>query len=405
MIKKKLKILILSLTFGIIISLNLSLTHSQMLKQGEGWKNMNPSIAPSARSNTPITYDSESDKVILFGGVKKAITQERYNDTWVYDYNTNTWENKTPITSPGRRNGHSMAYDSESDRCILYGGLKTYYNPPLSGVGWNDTWSYDYNSNSWVEMNPEEYPSTRICAAMSYDSESDRMVLFGGWSEDRTDIGETWIYNFNDNSWKMQTPESSPSGRYRPAMAYDSESDLVILFGGMSETTAISDTWVYDYNSNTWTNMNPSTAPPARILAAMAYDKSIDRIIFFGGTNVAKTLFYTDTWAYDYNSNTWIELTHITYPSGRCYINMAYDEESNRSILFGGETNNNIRSNETWAYEYGNFTLTTTTIEPSTGSGETTTDTTDDGVASGFGLFAAIAVITTVSVISRRRRK
>ncbi len=330
---------------------------------------MDPNSAPSARSNSPITYDSESDQIIIFGGVKKAVTQERYNDTWIYDYNTNTWENKTPIVSPGRRNGHSMAYDSESDRSILYGGLKTYYDPPSSVEGWNDTWSYDHNSNIWVEMNPEEYPSTRMCAAMKYDSESDKMVLFGGWSEDRTDLGETWIYDFNNNSWTMQTPVSSPSARYRPAMAYDSESDQMILFGGMSETTAMRDTWTYDYSSNTWTNMNPSTAPPARILAAMVYDKSVDRIIFFGGSNVAKTLFYTDTWAYDYNSNTWNELTYTTHPSGRCYINMAYDEESNRSILFGGETDGNIRSNETWIYEYSNtytdiITTTTTTSEP-----------------------------------------
>ncbi|MFX1518024.1 MAG: Kelch repeat-containing protein [Promethearchaeota archaeon] len=351
MIKKKLKILILSLTFGIIISLNLSLSNSRMLKQGTGWVSMDPNPAPSARSNLQIVYDTESDRMIIFGGVKKATTQERYNDTWVYDYNTNIWVNKTPIVSPGRRNGHSMAYDSESDRCILFGGLKTYYDPPTSVEGWNDTWAYDYNSNTWVEMNPEECPSTRMCAAMKYDSESDRMVLFGGWSEDRMDIGETWIYNFNNNSWKMLTPEPAPSGRYRPAMAYDSESDRMILFGGMSEITAVRDTWAYDYNSNTWTNMNPSTAPPARLLAAMVYDKSVDRIIFFGGTNVAKTFFYTDTWAYDYNSNTWNELTHTTHPSGRCYIDMAYDEESNRSILFGGETDSNIRSDETWVYE------------------------------------------------------
>jgi len=251
-------------------------------------------------------------------------------------------------------------------------------------------------------MSPEEYPSTRICAAMKYDSESDRMVLFGGWSEDRTDIGETWTYNFNNNSWKMQTPESAPSARYRPAMAYDSESDRMILFGGMSETTAVRDTWAYDYNSNNWTNMNPSTAPPARILAAMVYDKSVDRIIFFGGSNVAKTLFYTDTWTYDYNSNTWNELTYTTHPSGRCYINMAYDEESNRSILFGGETDGNIRSDETWAYEYTNNSLTTTPLTSTTTSTIPPTDTlTTTGVTSNIGI---ILTIIGIGVIIYTRR-
>jgi ABC-type transport system substrate-binding protein len=47
----------------------------------------------------------------------------------------------------------------------------------------------------------------------------------------------------------------------------------------------------------------------------------------------------------------------------------------------------------------------TTTTDPD--ASETTTDDepTDDGDAPGFGLFAAIAVITTTAVISRRRRK
>ncbi len=47
----------------------------------------------------------------------------------------------------------------------------------------------------------------------------------------------------------------------------------------------------------------------------------------------------------------------------------------------------------------------TTTTDPGTGPTTTTDETTDDGDAPGFGLFAAIAVITTAAVLSRRRRK
>jgi hypothetical protein len=34
----------------------------------------------------------------------------------------NTWTNMNPSTHPGARSGHAMAYDSESDRVILFGG-------------------------------------------------------------------------------------------------------------------------------------------------------------------------------------------------------------------------------------------------------------------------------------------
>jgi len=48
----------------VIFSVHLSSGHSQMLKQGTGWINMNLSLAPSIRRNLKITYDNESYRVI-----------------------------------------------------------------------------------------------------------------------------------------------------------------------------------------------------------------------------------------------------------------------------------------------------------------------------------------------------
>jgi hypothetical protein len=43
-------------------------------------------------------------------------------------------------------------------------------------------------------------------------------------------------------------------------MAYNSVADRVIMFGGQVDKTSFkytNETWTYDFNTNTWTNMTP----------------------------------------------------------------------------------------------------------------------------------------------------
>ncbi|NIV12839.1 MAG: hypothetical protein GWN62_16630, partial [Aliifodinibius sp.] len=43
------------------------------------------------------------------------------------------------------------------------------------------------------------------------------------------------------------------------AMAYDSNADKIVLFGGSDVNgDEINDTWIYDPQTNTWTEMTPS---------------------------------------------------------------------------------------------------------------------------------------------------
>ena len=41
-----------------------------------------------------------------------------------------------------------------------------------------DTWAYDANSDTWELMSPEISPSPRAMYATAYDTESDRVLLF-----------------------------------------------------------------------------------------------------------------------------------------------------------------------------------------------------------------------------------
>src|SRR2546426_763877 len=244
----------------------------------------------TARAGPAMAYDSQSDRVILFGG--SGIGGSR-NDTWAYDLGTNKWTNMTPSAMPPARYYHAMAYDSQSDRVILFGGIGV--SGTGSPVGLGDTWAYDFDANTWTNMSPATTPSALAIHAMAYDSQSDRVILFGG-----SGIGgsrnDTWAYDFDANTWTQMNTVLKPSARYAHAIAYDSQSDRVILLGGERGFGAVlfRDTCVYDFDANTWTVKNI----PARFLHAMAYDSDSSRTLLFGGYDV--TVQFNDTWAYDF---------------------------------------------------------------------------------------------------------
>ncbi len=194
-----------------------------------------------------------------------------------------------------------MAYDAESDRVVLF--------LVWTGAPDNETWTYDFNSNTWTKMEPTTRPSPRTWSPMAYDAESDRVILFGGITG--RDNDETWAYDLNTNTWTKMLVITRPSRRHSHALAYDAESDRVVLFGGHQFAVNSDETWAYDFNTNTWTKMEPTTQPLKLAEHNLAYDAESDRIVLFGGDDSDSFLHSDDTWTYDLNANTWTDLSPV----------------------------------------------------------------------------------------------
>lgn len=321
------------------------------------WVEMKPSIAPPPRYHHwgHTAYDSESDRLILFSGDMGEYTS--INDTWAYDYNTNTWENMTTNETHGRYIT-ALAYDSESDRIILFGGSDK--NSLASSTEPGETWSYDYNTNTWTNLTTPTGPPARGGHSMSYDEVDDRMIVYGGgtakiYEDNLPFYQDTWAYDYNTNTWTNMSPSTNPGPLGNIESVYDVESDKTIIFGGKVKarpdsgqdykdiTTA--DTWAYDYSDNLWVKIDLMSPPTYRVVGMMAYNTEVDRICMFGGDN-GNTIF-GDTWAYDYNANTWTDMNSPSPPSARYSHTLDYDSESNVVILYGG-----VYLDETWAYHY-----------------------------------------------------
>jgi hypothetical protein len=244
---------------------------------------VDPPVKPPERDRTALAYDSESDRFVLFGGFNGV----ELNDTWAYDPKNNTWTNMTTSSTPPERCAHRMAYDPKIDRILLFGGM-------IGAYYYSDLWAYDYNSNKWTNLYPSSVPPGRYKYAMAYDSQSDRLVIFGGNTGKFEN--DTWAYDYGKNNWTNMLPMSGPSQRQSVTMAYDVRSDRMLLFGGNTGTYN-GETWSYDFDANLWTYIDPPAKPDARYGHQVTYDEWNDRVILFGGTSVFGDI--SDTWSFD----------------------------------------------------------------------------------------------------------
>ncbi|MGA1820295.1 MAG: kelch repeat-containing protein [Thermoplasmatota archaeon] len=293
----------------------------------ESWAPSNSSPPPTVRICGLMVYDSDSDVVLLYGGFDGNAGSP---DLWAFDANTNTWTNMTPADSPPGRFGQGWVYDETRDICLMFFGVSgtTYYN---------DTWEYDYDTNTWTQLFPGTSPAPRCKGGSAYDIDSDQFIFFGGFGNDTVNMAETWTYNYDENTWVNRTAGTAPSPRMRCPMIYDEKADRCIMFGGwLGGTDVLGDTWAYDFNTNTWENMNPTPAPAPRARYGRAYLPDMGKVILthgWGGANGD----YNDTWTYDHATNTWEEMdTGSGRMQPRHCFQMALDEESGVIVAQGG---------------------------------------------------------------------
>ena len=307
---------------------------------------------PTRRYSHFMAYDPESDRVLLFNGYdaktggwgfRRLDDESLARDEWAYDVAQNRMEllRTAPYTIY-----NVTAYDAQSRRLI--------------GFGADNTAVYDLENKAWEKTEPEEEPGTwRFGFGLVYDSQSDRTILFGGGAEG-TKLDDTWAYDYETNTWTEMSPDVSPPRREYHAMAYDTESDRIILWGA-SEVgkTAMSEeeratVWAYDYETDTWTAIESTGGPSYRGGHTMVYHPGTDRIILFGGYHTGELDFSDETWAYDYNTNTWTQLAPASHPSGRRYFTMVYAEAADKMVLFGGMAGNFLKeetSDELWVFD------------------------------------------------------
>ncbi|HXQ93864.1 MAG TPA: PKD domain-containing protein, partial [Thermoplasmata archaeon] len=147
-----------------------------------------------------------------------------------------------------------------------------------------------------------------------------------------------------------------PSPRAQPAMAYDSELGVVVLFGGCTNAGCFNDTW--EYSNGTWTNVTSTAghAPPARGASNLVDDPLDGYLVLWGGGS-GSTL--NDTWAF--NGTGWHDLTRrgVPAPPPGYLASMAWDAADQYVLLSDNYSQGPTAG--TWKFSGGNWTELTNT--------------------------------------------
>ena len=134
---------------------------------------------------------------------------------------------------------------------------------------------------------------------MAYDAANERVVLYGGVVWDATESAwihyqDTWEYD--GTSWTEATPTTSPTGLEEHALAYDPGREVVVLFGGMTESLYFDATW--EYNGATWVERTLTPRPVARGRHALSFAGPHGGLVLFGGVMNDYPYYPSDTWVY-----------------------------------------------------------------------------------------------------------
>ncbi|MBS1875690.1 MAG: putative Ig domain-containing protein [Acidobacteria bacterium] len=300
------------------------------LWNGVDWKQAVTSSAPTTRYTAAMAYDAAHSQQVLFGGVDS--TAHILGDTWTESLEFT--ETALSLYSPGLggpsiRTGAAVGNDP-GGRVMLFGGVDS------TNTVLNDTWMWI--DNQWSFFNLSTSPPARRNAAMALDTAHDRTVLFGGNSSatGTTRLGDTWLWS--GYGWAQQTTSSAPSARTSPAMAFDAQNGVTVLFGGNTASGDSAETWTW--SGSAWTLRSPSASPSARSGAGMAYDAARREVVLFGGGST------NQTWVW--NGTTWTQKSPPASPPAFSHVSLAYDSRHGRVILLGS---NNGANSATWYWD------------------------------------------------------
>ncbi len=287
---------------------------------------------PSPRAFHGMAYDAVRGAAVVFGGSPEP--NREFSDTWTFEEGVWTLADHG---EPEARHAFSMTYDTVRSEALIFGGR---------GVGTlGDTWRHD--GTRW-RLAATTGPSDRHWPSMAYDIGRAVTVLFAGALGNEPVDGATW--EWDGHVWTLRSM-NGPAPRYAAAMAYDAARGLTVLFGGFAGQragTRFDDTWVW--NGAAW-NQLAVVGPSARSGAAMAYDTDREVVVLFGGffkPLQGPNVYHQDTW--EWNGINW-SLRSQTGPTGRLQATMTYDQSTERMLLFGGQDEDGRQLDDLWEWD------------------------------------------------------
>ena len=143
--------------------------------------------------------------------------------------------------------------------------------------------------------------------------------------------------------WKKLS-SSEEAGPTPPARAlgtaiYDPLGNRVIVFGGRTGSTYLNDLWAFDLDSNSWVELVAQGTPPTPRRGHNAiYDPMAKRMVSRAGQGNGGASFFNDVWVLDLESHQWQDVSPPASPTPRYGSASVFDPVGNRLVSFAGFT-------------------------------------------------------------------
>jgi hypothetical protein len=228
---------------GLPMSSNDCVSETWEWSRDDGWARVSSEgdSLPTACDHMKLAFDAARGVTILVGG---GVLQELSDETWAWD--GRAWS-RLATGGPAARAHHGLVYDAAHEQTFLYGGY--------DGIQvFDDFWSWD--GDAWHELDfPGPGPRSHAGLAVSPVG-----MLFGGATGPSTFqslTADTWL--LTEGHWE-EVSADGPSSRGSPALDYDPTTETWLLYGGFADDgSELGDTWRFD--GTTWECVDVCEAP------------------------------------------------------------------------------------------------------------------------------------------------
>ena len=186
------------------------------------WTHLFPAVSPSGRYGAAVTNDTADGYLLLFGGMSAGClpNNSQCNDTW--KFSGGTWTQLHPTVSPSVRQESGITYDAADRYVLLFGGVGPSYQPGL-----NDTWAF--SAGSWTQLHPAVSPPWPEPDALSYDAADREAVFTSAWNSSGPLQEVVWTYR--GGNW-AESLSAAPPQRLGAQTAFDYADGYLLFFGG-----------------------------------------------------------------------------------------------------------------------------------------------------------------------------
>jgi N-acetylneuraminic acid mutarotase len=300
------------------------------------WTALPTTGAPTARSGHVAVWTG--DEILIWGGAAA-------NDptaTSVARLSPTTWSWQGTAPPPGARWGHAGVWTGAE--LLVWGGFSGGVFSPVDDGG-----RFNKAASTWTPIAATGAPSPRgLHSAVWTGTE---MVVWGGFDQDLTALGNGSRYNPTTGTWTALPTTNAPVARGSHSAVWTG-TDMIVWGGFDNDFTNLGGGARWNQATNTWSPLVVTGAPGPRG-AHSAVWTGTEMIVWGGMDSFQGSGFQADGGRFNPATNTWIRLPATGAPSARSAHSAIWTGAE--MIIWSGAAGGDLRSGSRWSPTTGTW--------------------------------------------------